>query len=394
VTESGRQVAPKCHQTAPLAWQVEGPESAEVLVLLNSVGSTTALWDAQVGPLAEQFRVVRIDHRGHGRSPASPPGSPSGLADLGADLVATLDEVTDALRVRRVHVAGVSLGGMLAMWLAAHHPDRVGRIALLCTAAYLPPVEGWLDRAAAVRSGGMASIAGAVTARWLTPALAERDPDLALRLLEMLSGIDAESYAQCCEAIAGMDQRADLARIAAPTVVIAGAQDLATPPDLLQVIVDGLPGARFEVLSPAAHLAPLEAAREVTLLLTEHFGGGASMTAGYRTRRAVLGDEHVDRTVAAGTEFTAAFQQFITRYAWGDVWSRPGLSRRDRSAVTLAALVTLGAEHEIGMHVRGALRNGLTPDEIAEVLLHTALYAGLPRANRAFAVAQQVLLAP
>jgi len=108
-------------------------------------------------------------------------------------------------------------------------------------------------------------------------------------------------------------------------------------------------------------------------------------------RRAVLGDEHVDRAVERTTPFTEAFQDFITRYAWGDVWARPGLDRRTRSAITLTALVALGREEELAMHVRAALRNGLTPDEIGEVLLHCALYCGLPAANGAFAVAQRVL---
>ena len=108
-------------------------------------------------------------------------------------------------------------------------------------------------------------------------------------------------------------------------------------------------------------------------------------------RRAVLGDEHVDRAVERTTPFTEAFQDFITRYAWGDVWARPGLDRRMRSAITLTALVALGREEELAMHVRAALRNGLTPDEIGEVLLHCAVYCGVPAANGAYAVAQRVL---
>ena len=113
--------------------------------------------------------------------------------------------------------------------------------------------------------------------------------------------------------------------------------------------------------------------------------------AGMKVRRAVLGDAHVDRAVQRTTEFTAPFQDFITRYAWGSVWTRDGLDRRIRSAVTLAVLTSLGRENEIEMHVRGALRNGLEPDEICEVLLHTAIYAGVPAANAAFAIAQRVL---
>ncbi|MDF5753281.1 4-carboxymuconolactone decarboxylase [Spongiactinospora sp. TRM90649] len=112
---------------------------------------------------------------------------------------------------------------------------------------------------------------------------------------------------------------------------------------------------------------------------------------GEAVRRAVLGDDHVDAATARTTEFTADFQDFITRYAWGEIWTRPGLDRRTRSCVTLAVLTALGHEHEVAMHVRAALRNGLTPDEIKEVLLHTGVYAGVPTANRAFAIAQAVL---
>jgi len=112
---------------------------------------------------------------------------------------------------------------------------------------------------------------------------------------------------------------------------------------------------------------------------------------GMRVRREVLGDEHVDRAVAMTTSFTEPFQDFITRYAWGEIWSRPGLTRAERSMVTLTVLTALGREHELAMHVRAALRNGLTAEQIAEVLLHTGVYAGVPAANRAFAIAQDVL---
>jgi 4-carboxymuconolactone decarboxylase len=112
---------------------------------------------------------------------------------------------------------------------------------------------------------------------------------------------------------------------------------------------------------------------------------------GMKTRREVLGDEHVDRASASAGEFGRPFQEMITRYAWGGPWSRPGLDRRMRSAITLAALVSVRAENELGMHVRAALGNGLTPEEIGEVLLHTAIYAGVPAANAAFAVARRVL---
>jgi 3-oxoadipate enol-lactonase/4-carboxymuconolactone decarboxylase len=366
--------------TLPLSYQVEGPEKAPPLVLLNSVGSTTAMWDSVIKTLTERLRVIRIDTRGHGGSPPSP-GPRTSLAELGRDVLGVLDE----LELSRAHIAGLSLGGMVAMWLAAHHPERVSRLALLCTSAYYPPPEFWLERAAQVRAEGMGLIADAVVPRWVTEDFAGRRPDVVRDLQAMIMTTDPESYAQCSEVIAGMDQRDDLPRIAAPTLVLAGELDPATPPEMGRVIADGIPNARLVVLRDAAHLPTVEFPEDVAGLLVDHFAGGEA------TRRAVLGDQHVDRAVAGTTSFTRPFQDFITRYAWGEIWGRPGLSRRDRSVVTLTALAALGADHELAMHVRAALRNGLTREEIAEILLHTSVYAGVPRANRAFAVAQEVL---
>jgi 3-oxoadipate enol-lactonase / 4-carboxymuconolactone decarboxylase len=370
-----------------LAWREDGPQEAPALVLLNSIGTTTEMWTPCLGALSEQLHVVRIDTRGHGASAPSPPGMPCTVGDLGQDVLAVLDE----LRLGRVHLAGVSLGAMTAMWLAIHHPARVARLAVLCTAAHLATGRTYLDRAAAVRNGGMAAIADVPARVWITESLVERDPAMLAELQAMLAGVDAESYAQCCEALAEVDLRADLGRIAAPTLVAAGTDDPATPPEYAQAIAAAVPDARLVVLGQAAHLAPVEQPARVAQLLLGHFGGGATLAAGYATRRTVLGDEYVDRAVAATTEFTAPFQEFLNRYAWGDVWSRPGLAPRERSIATLAALVTLGGENEIAVHVHAARRNGLSADEIAEVLLHTALYAGLPRANRAFAIARDVL---
>jgi 3-oxoadipate enol-lactonase/4-carboxymuconolactone decarboxylase len=373
--------------TVELSWRIDGPPAAPPLVLLNSVGTTTEMWAPAMGPLAERFRVIRIDLRGHGASPAAPPGESHDLADLGRDVLGALDQ----LGIKRAAIAGLSLGGMTAMWLAIHFPQRVGRLVLLCTSAYLPPSRFWLDRAASARADGLAAIADSVVARWIAPSLAARDPELLRWLREMFVGVDAESYADCCEAIAGMDLRADLGRIAAPTLIVAGADDVATPPEHARLIAGEVAGARLAVLENAAHIVTVEQPGAVSRLLVEHFEAADPLAAGLATRRAVLGDQHVERAIAATTPFTRPFQDFLTRYAWGDVWARPGLSRRDRSIATLAALVTLGAEDELRLHVRSALRNGVTVDELAEVLLHTALYAGLPRANRAFALAREVL---
>ena len=364
-----------------------GPPDAPVVLLAGSLGSSLEMWDPQVAALSARFRVVRYDARGHGRSPV--PVGPYVLDDLVDDAVALLDR----LGVERAHVVGLSLGGMTAMRLAAREPHRVDRVALLCTSARFASPEPWAERARTVRAEGTAAIADAVVARWFTLALSERDPALVARMREMVASTSTEGYASCCAAIQTMDLREDLGRITAPVLAIAGADDPATPPEHLAAIVDGVPGARLLVLPQAAHLANVEQAVAVDAALLAHLdpAGTTPSTRGTQVRRAVLGDAHVDRAVAGTTPLTAPFQDLITRYAWGDVWSRPGLDRRTRSMLTLALLAALGHEHELRMHVRAAVTNGLSAQEIGEVLLHTAVYAGVPASNRALAAAQEVL---
>ncbi|HTZ42229.1 MAG TPA: 4-carboxymuconolactone decarboxylase [Jatrophihabitans sp.] len=363
-----------------LACAEAGRPDGPPLVLLNSIGSSAAMWTPCLAPLAERFRLLLIDHPGHGGSPSA--SRPLTVADLGRGVLAVLDR----LAVGRADLAGLSLGGMTGIWLAAHAPDRIGRLALLCTTAAPAHRDAYRDRAAAVRAGGMPAVVEQVLPLWITRRLADRDPELRDRLAAMLTAVDPESYARCCELLAELDLRADLARIAAPTLVLAGEQDPATPPSHAEAIVAGVAGARLELLSPAAHLATVEQPGRIARLLLEHF-----QLPGDTVRRAVLGDAHVDRAAAATDAFSRPFQDFITRYAWGEIWGRPGLSRRDRSIATLAVLAALGAEHELALHVRGARTNGLTDAEIAEVLLHTAVYAGVPRANRATAIARETL---
>jgi len=177
--------------------------------------------------------------------------------------------------------------------------------------------------------------------------------------------------------------------------VIAGAQDPATTPTDLRLIADGVANSVLHVLDPGAHLTSIEQAGKVTALLAAHVRAdaqrSASYAAGMRVRRAVLGDEHVDRAMAAATDFTMPFQDFITRMAWGDIWSRPGLDHHTRRLLTLAVLTAVGNELELDMHIRAALRAGVSPNDLAEVFLHTAVYAGVPKSDRAFELGKNAL---
>ena len=224
---------------------VDGPDGAPVLVLSNSLGATHEMWDRQLPALTEHFRVVRYDTRGHGSSPV--PDGPYTIDDLADDVVALLDR----LGLGRVHMAGLSLGGMTALRLAVREPERIDRLAVLCSSAHTGNEQAWRERAETARTSGTGSLAETVVGRWLTPG-----------------------YAACCLAIAGMDQRADLASITAPTLVVSGAEDPALPPEHQEAIAGPIPGAELLTLSPAAHLANLEQDRRVTDALVAHFSGG------------------------------------------------------------------------------------------------------------------------
>ena len=250
--------------TVEVSYTEDGPADAPVVVLSNSLGATRGMWDPQVPALAERYRVVTYDTRGHGTSPA--PAGPYTLDDLVDDLVALLDRVG----APRAHVAGLSLGGMVALRLAAREPQRVHRLAVLCTSAKVEP-QPFLDRAATVRAEGTASIAPAVAGRWLTPPYAARHPELVARLEAMIAGCDDEGYAACAEVVGRLDLRADLPRITAPTLVVSGADDPALPPAHQQAIAAGVPGAELLTVSPGAHLANLEQALQVSGALLGHF---------------------------------------------------------------------------------------------------------------------------
>jgi 3-oxoadipate enol-lactonase/4-carboxymuconolactone decarboxylase len=363
---------------------VDGPAGAPAIVLLNSLGTTSEMWAPQLPALTQHLRVVRFEHRGHGGAPA--PAGPYSIADLGLDLV----ELLDHLDIERASLCGVSLGGMVAMWVASHHPERVDRLVLACTAPHLPPPEAWYERAVLVRAEGTGVLLEALLGRWFTPEHVALHPGTRATLGAMLAAADPDGYASCCEAIAAMDLRPDLGAVAAPTLVIAGSADPVTPPAVGLALHEAIAGSAFTVLAGAAHLANIERAERFTAAVSDHVLGPVAER-GRRMRRAVLGDAHVERSESTTTALSAPFVDLITRYAWGEIWTRPGLDRATRSCVTLAILVALGRHEELALHLRAARRNGLSDEQIGEVLLQSAIYAGVPAANAAFALAKRVL---
>ena len=342
---------------------LEGPETAPVVVFSSSLGTTHEMWDAQAAAFAGEYRVLRYDHRGHGGSPV--PRGPYTIEELAGDVL----ELLDALGIGRVTFVGLSIGGAVGMSLALRAPERIERLALCCTSR---------------RFGAPEAVADAALERWLTP---EAPAAMRERLRAMLVSTPPEGYASCAEALAGHDLRGALGALRMPVLAVGGDDDPAAPPDEVRAIAGEIPAARLHMIERARHLAVVERAEAFNAVLAAFLREGAGM----RVRREVLGDAHVDAAIERTSDFTAEFQDLITRYAWGEIWTRPGLDRRMRSAITLTALVAGGHENELAMHVRAALRNGLGADEIKEVLLQAAIYCGVPAANAAFAIAQRVI---
>ncbi len=242
----------------------DGPGDAPVLVLGNSLGTGRMIWEPQVPALRQRFRLLRFELPGHGGAP-TPPG-PYSIASLGTGVLALLD----AYGVERASYCGISLGGMIGMWLAARAPGRIAALGLVCTSAYLPPAEGWRARADLVQESGLAAISAQSAGRWFTAGFAEREPGVVASFIAELERADPVGYAGCCHAIAAMDLRADLGSITAPTLVISGADDPATPPGHGATIAAGIPGARHVIIPAAAHLANVCSPDLVTTALADH----------------------------------------------------------------------------------------------------------------------------
>ncbi|TFD54461.1 4-carboxymuconolactone decarboxylase [Cryobacterium frigoriphilum] len=385
---------------------LSGAGDAPLLVLGPSLGTTTALWAGLVATLSQTHRVLRFDLPGHGMSPAATD------AFTVADLAAAVIDLVDAVGGGDFHYAGISLGGAVGLQLALDYPQRLTSLAVICSGSVVGTPEGWLTRAAQVRASGTPALIVGSAERWFAPGFLERDPGSGSAALHTLMDIDDESYARCCEALAGFDVTDAVGGIRTPTLLVAGALDQVISTASMRQLGERMPTAQVAEVAEAAHLPSLERPEALAALLlpliaptplaavlnTPVLNTPAPNTpvqrdsvydAGMVVRREVLGDAHVDRATAAITPETADFQDFITRYAWGEIWTRPGLDRRTRSFLTIAALVTGGHEGELAMHVRAALTNGLSRAEISEAILHTAIYAGVPAANAAFAIARE-----
>jgi 3-oxoadipate enol-lactonase/4-carboxymuconolactone decarboxylase len=373
-----------------LFYRLEGSEGKPVLVLSHSIGVDHAMWDPQVRDLISHFQILRYDIRGHGASDA-PKGDYS-IEELGRDLLG----LVDALKISEFAFCGLSLGSAIGQWLAVHAPDRISRLVLVSTSPLFGPPANWDSRRQAVIKDGMAAVVDMVMQRFFSPETLARNDAYAHTVRLVILGTDPAGYAGCCAALRDMDHNQLVRQIRVPTLVIVGDRDVSTPwSGHGEILAREIPNAQVLHL-PAAHLANFERPRSFTAALfnflqTNSDANHDPIQAGFEVRRAVLGAEHVDCSIAATTEFNRDFQELITRYAWGTVWTRPGLSWQTRRLLVLSMMAALGRWEEFRLHLRAGLIHELEPCDLKELLLQVAVYAGVPAANTGFHIAAEVM---
>lgn len=370
-------------------YTLQGTPNSPVLIFSNSLGAGMSMWDELVPHLLPYFRVLRYETRGHGDSDrlvSVDLQERYTIGLLGQDVI----DLMDSLKIDQVYFCGLSMGGLTGQWLGINHPGRFKKLVLSNTAAKIGTDERWNDRMSAVTRQGLAAIVDDTMERWFTDGFRTGNPQRVAEIRAQFLGSPVAGYVACCAAVRDADFRESLHQLSVETLVITGDEDPVTTVEQAEYLQTNIPQAQLVVL-PARHLTSTELPRQYAQVLIDFLIGESTVDRGMHVRRTVLGDAHVDKATSQITDFTADFQRFITNYAWGEIWTRPGLSKANRSLITLAMLIALNRKTEFQMHVRAALNNGVSADEIREVIMQSALYCGLPAANEAFHAASELL---
>ncbi|HWJ57811.1 MAG TPA: alpha/beta fold hydrolase [Vicinamibacterales bacterium] len=367
-------------------YRLEGASGRPVVALSHALGLDHTMWDPQVAALTARFRVLRYDLRGHGGTDATP--GDYTVERLGRDALALLD----GLGLDRVAWCGASLGGMVGQWLGAHAGDRLSSLVLANTSPRIADPAGMEARRQTVLDGGTRAIVDTAMARFFDDALVAANPPRIASARATFLATDPVGYAGCCAALRDFDGTALLPRIAARTLVVSGDADASMPWEAHgAVLATAIPNAA-PVRLATAHASNLALPRTFTRTLLEFLASDPrdAFEAGLDVRRAVLGDDYVDARIAATTDLTRDYQRWITQFAWGGVWTRPGLDRHTRRLLVLAITAALGRWEEFRLHLEAGLGADLEWSDVEEVLLQTGVYAGLPAANTAFAIASEL----
>ncbi len=374
-------------ENARLYYHLDGRDDRPAIIFSHSLGVDHSQWDRQAADLLPHFRVLRYDLRGHGASDATE-GDYS-LELLGRDVLA----IADAAGVKQFAFCGLSLGGMIGQWLGVHAGVRLTHLILANTTARSTNPGAMEERRTKVLKSGMTGVVDMVMQRFFTSeSLAANFAEVASTRRTLLN-TNAGGYAGCCAAVRDMDNVSVLRKIQTPTLVIFGDYDVSTPwAGNGEILAGSIPGART-VGFPTAHLSNLEAPRSFSAALFDfiHVPGNDVLERGREKRREVLGHTHVDQAVANTTDFNCEFQELLTRFAWGTIWTRPHFDQRTRRLLALTTLATRGSWDEFRMHLRTGLAHELEPCDIKELLLELAIYAGIPAANTGFHIASEEL---
>jgi 3-oxoadipate enol-lactonase / 4-carboxymuconolactone decarboxylase len=366
-------------------YKLSGTPNSPVLIFSNSLGSEMMMWDDVVPHLLPYFQVLQYDTRGHG-------GSINNLGDKGytvAELAGDVIQLMDELKIAKAYFCGLSMGGLIGQHLGIHHADRFHKIVLSNTGAKIGNDERWNGRIETITQLGMSAIVEDTIDRWFTTPFKEANPAIISRTRAMFLRSNTTGYCHCCCAVRDADFREELQNFSLPALVITGDEDPVTDVAQAEFLASKIPNAKLLIMH-ARHLSAAELPLEYATSLIHFFIGENNFDKGMHVRRTVLGDAHVDKANEKINNFNGEFQSFITNYAWGEIWTRPGLSKHQRSLITLSMLISLNRASEFKMHVKAALNNGVTVDEIKEVIMHSALYCGLPAANEALHNAEEV----
>ncbi len=369
-----------------LHYQYQKGNAARTFVFINSLGTDFRIWDGVVDILKASGSILRFDKPGHGLSEI--PQKPRSIADYGADVIGLLD----FLQIDTCVLVGLSIGGLIGQQLALSYPNRIDQLVLSNTAPHIGTDASWNARIATVAQQGMAAIVTVVLERWFPASFQEGHPSEMTGYRAMIEQTPPMGYIRACEAIREADLTGQIAQIQLPTLCIGGTDDGAVSPDQVRNMAEAMLHTTVDIIDGAGHIPCAQMPETVAQLILDFVMGKPESLyeQGMKTRRAVLGDAHVDRAEANKTPFDHDFQHYITENAWGNIWSRPGLTHRERSLLTIALLATLGHDAELAMHLRATRNTGATPDDVKEVLLHTAIYAGVPVTNGAMKIAKDV----
>lgn len=355
-------------------------------IFVNSLGTDFRIWDEVVENLRNDGSILCFDKRGHGLSEST--NQPLSIQDYAEDLMGLMD----ALDIQTCVLVGLSIGGMIGQYLAIHHPERLEKLILSNTAPKVGNENQWNSRIEAIKKEGIASISSNILERWLSANFLNTQTSAVAGLKRMLENCDNNGYIRACEAIRDMFLGDQIQQISTPTLCLAGSEDVATAPELVAAMATNIAQAKYFLIEGVGHLPCVEVPEQVSTLIRE-FSEDDTLTLyekGMKTRRMVLGNAHVDKAEANKTDFDKDFQTYITNNAWGAIWSRPHLTKRERSLITIAILTALKLEEELAMHIRATRNTGASEQDVKEVLLHTGIYAGVPVTNGAMKIAKNI----